>query len=192
MILTGTEIARQREAGEIDIDPFNPDNLGPNSYDVTLGPKLLVYDLPDGGELDMRRPTPTREIIIGPKGYRLEPGTLYLGSTVETAVSKKFVPLLEGRSSVGRLGINTHITAGFGDIGWGYDPDAGFELTRPTWTLEMEAVHPVRIYAGVRIAQVYFLRPEGTLTFYRGKYNRQRAPEASKMAQDAEAETPAA
>jgi len=192
MVLTGPEIIRQIDAGAIHIAPFVPAHVGPNSYDVTLNEKLLVYDLVAGVDgiaaLDMKRDNPTRTITIPAEGLVLEPGTLYIGCTNETATSKAFVPMFEGRSSIGRLGINTHITAGFGDVGWGYLPDESGSLVCqfPTWTLEIEVVHPIRVYPNVRIGQVYFIRPEGTLQFYKGKYSGQKSPQASQLYRDFE------
>ena len=186
MVLTGPEIIRQIEAGDIHIAPFTPAHVGPNSYDVTLNARLLVYDLAPGEPLDMKRDNPTRALTIPAEGLVLEPGVLYIGCTNETATSKAFVPMFEGRSSIGRLGINTHITAGFGDVGWGYLTDASGALVcqYPTWTLEIEVVHPIRVYAGVRIGQVYFIRPEGALSFYKGKYSAQKDPQASQLFRD--------
>jgi dCTP deaminase len=186
MVLTGPEIARQIEQGNIHISPFEPKHLGPNSYDVTLNPRLLTYALQGDEALDMKRDNPTRSVDIPAEGLVLEPGVLYIGCTNETATSRAFVPMFEGRSSIGRLGINTHITAGFGDVGWGYLPDANGELQcqYPTWTLEIEVVHPIRVYPGVRIGQVYFIRPEGRLQFYKGKYSGQKAPQASQLFKD--------
>jgi dCTP deaminase len=186
MVLTGKEIVRQMELGTIHISPFVPANLGPNSYDVSLNRKLLVYDLAPGAALDMKVENPTRAILIPDEGLVLEPGRLYLGCSNETATSNRFVPMFEGRSSIGRLGINTHITAGFGDVGWGYlpGPDGKPECQFPTWTLEIEVVHPIRVYPDVRIGQVYFMRPEGEITFYKGKYTQQREPQASRLFQD--------
>ncbi|HLU69916.1 MAG TPA: dCTP deaminase [Fibrobacteria bacterium] len=186
MILTGPEIIRQVEADTIHIAPFTPAHVGANSYDVTLNEKLLVYDLAPGEALDMKRDNPFRSLVIPEEGLVLQPGTLYIGCTNETATSKAFVPMFEGRSSIGRLGINTHITAGFGDLGWGYLPDENGNLVcqYPTWTLEIEVVHPFRVYPGVRIGQVYFIRPEGTLSYYKGKYTRQKDPQASQLYRD--------
>ncbi|HKP94578.1 MAG TPA: dCTP deaminase [Fibrobacteria bacterium] len=186
MVLTGREIMKQMELGCIHIAPFTPANLGPNSYDVSLNPKLLVYELPAGAPLDMKKENPTRTLIIPEEGLVLQPGTLYLGCSNETATSNRFVPMFEGRSSIGRLGINTHITAGFGDVGWGYLPDASGKLVCqfPTWTLEIEVVHSIRVYPNVRIGQVYFMRPEGEITYYKGKYTQQREPQASRLFQD--------
>ena len=186
MVLTGTEIIRQMELGNIHIAPFQPAHIGPNSYDVTLNPKLLLYDITDGDALDMKKNNPTHSIEIPVDGLVLKPGTLYIGCSNETATSRRYVPMFEGRSSIGRLGINTHITAGFGDVGWGYKPDANGELQCqfPTWTLEIEVVHPIRVYPNVRIGQVYFMTPEGELSFYKGKYSRQREPQASQLYKD--------
>src|SRR6185369_995982 len=99
MVLTGKEILKQMELGTIHIAPFIPANLGPNSYDVSLNRKLLVYDLAPGVVLDMKLDNPTRSIVIPDAGLVLEPGMLYLGCSNETATSNRFVPMFEGRSS---------------------------------------------------------------------------------------------
>lgn len=182
MILTGPEIERQVAEGNIHIDPFDQASVGPNSYDVRLANKLVVYALRPGECLDMREKPRTRTLTIPPEGLVLQPGMLYLGSTIESAVSSRYVPLLEGRSSVGRLGISVHVTAGFGDTGWGYDE--GLKCLHPTWTLEITVVHRARVYAGTRVAQVYFLKPEGDLRLYRGKYSQQKLPEPSRLSED--------
>lgn len=115
MILSGREIARQVEQGEIQITPFDPKKINPNSYNLSLHDELLVYE---GDVLDMKKPNPTRTIHIPPEGLLLKPGRLYLGRTREFTSTSKFVPMLEGRSSTGRLGLCIHVTAGFGDIGF--------------------------------------------------------------------------
>jgi dCTP deaminase len=98
-------------------------------------------------------------------------------STVERTFSDKYVPCIEGRSSIGRLGINVHATAGFGDLGF-----------NGKWTLEVSTIYPIRIYAGMRICQVFFhsvLNPvsesEVPLKLYSGKYQQQNEPVASKI-----------
>lgn len=180
MFLTKAAILSGIEAGEIHISPFDPKHLSPNSYDVTLSPQLLVYDLSEKGYLDMQNPTPTRTLVIPEEGLILEPNVLYIGSTNETATSHRYIPMFEGRSSIGRLGINTHITAGFGDLGWGYEKtEAGLECLYPTWTLEIAVVHPVKVYPNRRVGQVYFVEPKGEIEHYQGKYSRQKAPQPS-------------
>ncbi len=184
MILTGQEIQKQIKLNHIIISPFQSKNLGPNSYDVTLSDSLLVYDLKQNEPLDMQKENQTQAMNIPKEGLILEPNQLYLGSTVETATSTKFVPMFEGRSSIGRLGINTHITAGFGDVGWGFNDKK--ECYFPTWTLEIAVVHPIRIYPNVRIGQVYFITPQGDISLYSGKYTKQKKPQASQLYKDFE------
>ena len=141
MILSGLEIKR-RIGREIIIEPFDESRLNPNSYNLSLHDELLVYTCET---LDMRHDNPSARIPIPPEGLVLEPGKLYLGRTEEYTKTEGCIPMLEGRSSVGRLGICIHVTAGFGDVGF-----AGY------WTLELFCVQPVRIYAGVQIAQIYY------------------------------------
>lgn len=115
MILTGPEITAAEVDGRLRITPFDAAQVNPNSYNVRLGPTLLTYKAP---VLDAHRSNPTHRIEIGADGYVLKPGQLYLGHTVEQVGSDTFVPLLFGRSSVGRLGLFVEITAPIGDIGF--------------------------------------------------------------------------
>ena len=170
-MLTGNEIKIQVELGNIVIEPFDERNLGPNSYDVRLGDQLLVYR---EAILDTRRPNRVDVFDIPEDGYILKPGVLYLGKTVEFNQNPAYIPGYEGRSSLGRLGVSSHITAGFGDI--------GFE---GNWTLEITAVQPVRIYPGMRIGQLYWHKPVGEITQkYRGKYQGQEDIQPSKLHED--------
>lgn len=151
MILSGNEI-RQRLGGDIVIDPYDESRLNPNSYNLCLHNELLVYEEIN---LDMRRPNRSRRYSIPEEGLLLNPHQLYLGRTMERTATHNLVPMLEGRSSIGRLGLFVHVTAGFGDVGFeGY------------WTLEMFAVQPIRIYAGVEIAQIFYHTIEGEITEY--------------------------
>lgn len=113
MILTGPEITAAARDGRLTIDPFELEQVNPNSYNVRLGPTLLTYA---DTVIDSHRPNLTREMEIGTDGYVLQPGELYLGHTLEQVGSNSFVPLLFGRSSVGRLGLFVEITAPIGDI----------------------------------------------------------------------------
>lgn len=142
MILSGLRMKQEIEAGNIKIDPFDPKRLGPNSYNLRLHHELALYE---NDVLDMKAPQSVRRITIPEEGLVLEPHRLYLGRTVEMTETKSFVPMLEGRSSIGRLGLAVHITAGFGDVGF-----KGF------WTLEIFALQPIRIYAGVEICQIFY------------------------------------
>jgi len=114
MILSGCEI-KARLGSDIRIDPFNEEQLNPNSYNLRLHDELLVYE---EIVLDMRRPNRYRRILIPPEGLVLQPGQMYLGRTIEYTETYNLVPMLEGRSSIGRLGMFVHVTAGFGDVGF--------------------------------------------------------------------------
>ncbi len=156
MILSGTEIKAQL-GNSLSISPFSEDQLNPNSYNLRLHNELLVYE---EIILDMRRPSRFRRLTIPEEGLVLQPNQLYLGRTIEHTETHNHVPMLEGRSSIGRLGLFVHVTAGFGDVGFcGY------------WTLEMFAVQPVRIYPGVQVCQIFYHTIEGDVTEYNnGKY----------------------
>ena len=113
MILSGREIHKHL-GKEIVIEPFDEKRLNPNSYNLSLADELLVYE---NRELDMKLPNPVKRLRIPEEGLLLEPDRLYLGRTNEYTYTEGFVPMLEGRSSVGRLGLFIHVTAGFGDVG---------------------------------------------------------------------------
>ena len=171
MILSGKEIERQVAAGAIVIEPLDPKKVNPNSYNLTLHNELLVYE---NEILDMKQDNPAKRIIIPPEGLVLEPGRLYLGRTKEFTRTDRFVPMLEGRSSTGRLGLFVHITAGFGDIGF-----AGF------WTLEIFCVQPIRIYPDVEVCQIHYHSIEGDYELYRsGKYQNNTDIQTSRMYRD--------
>jgi dCTP deaminase len=151
MILTGEEIHSQL-GKNILIDPFEPSRLNPNSYNLTLHHELLTYE---EVVLDMKKPNRTRRMVIPEEGLVLSPNQLYLGRTVEMTETHNLVPMIEGRSSIGRLGLFVHVTAGFGDVGF-----------RGYWTLEMFAVQPVKIYPGVEICQIFYHQLTGDIREY--------------------------
>jgi dCTP deaminase len=151
MILSGHEI-RTRLGTDIRIEPFDEAKLNPNSYNLSLHDELMVYE---EVVLDMRRPNRVRRVAIPREGLVLRPNQLYLGRTAERTETHNLVPMIEGRSSVGRLGLFVHVTAGFGDVGFcGY------------WTLEMFAVQPLRIYPGVAICQIIYHDIRGSICEY--------------------------
>jgi dCTP deaminase len=159
MILSGQEI-QQRLGGDIVIEGYDPARLNPNSYNLTLHDELMVYE---EVVLDMAKPNRVRRLTIPEEGIVLSPNQLYLARTVERTTTHNLVPQIEGRSSIGRLGLFVHVTAGFGDVGF-----SGF------WTLEMFAVQPVRIYAGVPICQIFYHEITGEITEYASKYQHNR------------------
>ena len=202
-MLTGEGIKIAVEIGDIMIEDFSESRLNPNSYNLRLGDKLLVYDLPkkhlsmrgsdentpyiafgntfyqmdsmdDSGNticLDPKKDNPVIEYHIPEEGFILYPGELYLGTTMEWTFTKRYIPMISGRSSVGRLGIDIHKTAGFGDIGFD-----------GRWTLEIVATVPVRVYPGMEICQIYFENPDGpTGMLYHGRYQKQDDVAASKF-----------
>lgn len=172
MILSGLEI-KKRLNKDIFIEPFDEKRLNPNSYNLSLHQDLLVYE---NEVLDMKTPNPTRSLTIPSDGLVLQPGVLYLGRTAEYTRSENCVPMLEGRSSIGRLGLYIHVTAGFGDVGF-----AGY------WTLEMHCIHPIRIYAGVEICQIFYHTIEGEYVNYKsGKYQNNRGIQPSLLYKDFE------
>ena len=173
MILSGKEIKKQVNNGSIAIDPFSDDQINPNSYNLRLHPDLLVYD---NDVLDMREKNSASPLAIPENGLLLEPHKLYLGRTVERTSTDKYVPMLEGRSSVGRLGLFIHITAGFGDIGFD-----GF------WTLEIFCVQPIRIYSGLEICQIFYHTIDGDFDLYRSKkYQSNKGVQPSMLHKDFE------
>lgn len=174
-ILTGHEIKMQNAGGGLKISPFNEAQLGPNSYNVRLGDRLLVYT---EAVLNMRQENRVREMVIPPEGLVLKPGRLYLGSTIEWIDCRGYVPFIEGRSSTARLGLLSHLAAGVGDIGFS-----------GCLTFEFVCAHPVRVYAGAEIAQIVFHTTEGlVLDRYRGKYCGFTGPVASRIYKDFEKE----
>lgn len=170
MILTGNEI-KKRMGTDIIIEPFDENRVNPNSYNLSLHNKLLVYD---EKVLDMKKPNKVVEMTIPESGLQLEPNKLYLGRTVEFTETKNLVPMLEGRSSIGRLGLFIHVTAGFGDDGF-----AGY------WTLEIQCVEPIIIYPNVEICQIFYHTTIGDRKSYEGgKYQNNKDIQASMLWKD--------
>lgn len=172
MILSGGEIKKQHTLGNIVIDPWNESQLNPNSYNIRLGSTLLAYD---EDVLDMKKPNDFHKFEIPNKGFVMYPNKLYLGQTMKYTETHGLVPMLEGRSSVGRLGLYIHVTAGFEDNGFnGY------------WTLELHCVEPIRIYAGVEIGQLFYHTIEGEkdMQYTSGKYQGNQGVQPSKLHED--------
>ena len=157
MILTDQQIRAEMERGTIVVEPYDPACLGTNSYDVHLGPYLSVYR---DEVLDARRHNEIDTFEIdATDGFVLQPGRLYLGVTQEYTETHATVPFLEGKSSVGRLGIDIHATAGKGDVGFCNH-----------WTLEISVSMPVRVYRGMPIGQLIYFTVQGNVdTLYNRK-----------------------
>ncbi len=170
MILSGKEI-ELRIGDEIVIEPFDSKRINPNSYNLSLHNELLVYRQ---SPLDMKRNNEVEKLTIPDNGLVLETNRLYLGRTIEYTETKNLVPMLEGRSSIGRLGLFVHVTAGFGDVGF-----KGF------WTLEIFCIQPIKIYPNVEICQVYYHTIEGDYENYSSdKYQNNRDIQSSLLFKD--------
>jgi len=158
MILSDTKILEEIKRGTIVITPFNRKYLGSNSYDVHLGKTLAMYN---DEILDAKTHNRIHHFEIPKEGIILVPSKLYLGVTEEYTETHRHVPFLEGKSSIGRLGIDIHATAGKGDVGF-----------CNTWTLEISVRQPVRIYARMPIGQlIYFVIDGEVEVLYNKKEN---------------------
>jgi len=172
MILTDKTIIDEIIEGNIVIEPLVRSNIGTNSVDLTLSNTLLMYT---DQVLDTRKKNAYAPMIIPEEGMILQPNILYLASTVEYTETLRHVPIIQGKSSLGRLGLFVHVTAGFGDVNF-----------RGHWTLELVCVQPVKIYPYMKIAQIcYHDISEMPYTDYASKadakYNDQgKDPVASK------------
>jgi len=172
MILSGKKI-KNKLGNEIFIEPFNEKQLNPNSYNLRLHNELLTYKK---NNLDMKKPNDVEKIIIPQEGLVIKPGKLYLGRTLEYTKTKNYVPMLEGRSSIGRLGLFIHVTAGFGDVGFN-----GF------WTLEIACIHPIKIYPKIEICQIFYHSIDGDYTPYSSnKYQNNSGIQPSMLYKDFE------
>jgi dCTP deaminase len=173
MILTDLKILEEMEKGTIVISPFDRKYLGSNSYDVHLGRHLALYK---NDILDAKAHNEIDHFQIPEDGLILLPHRLYLGVTVEYTETHRHVPFLEGKSSIGRLGIDIHATAGKGDIGF-----------CNTWTLEISVKQPVRVYHSMPIGQLIYFEVSGAIgttydTKSTAKYNeRTERPVESMM-----------
>jgi dCTP deaminase len=182
MILSDTMILQEMAMGNIIIDPFQKDHLNPNSVDLTLSPACKIYttrlalaktykEIPEDiraacevtrlktGEyvyfepLDIKKKAEVLELTIPKEGYVLKPGEVYLYSCMERiGVKGSIRAKVEGKSSLGRLGLFIHVTAGF--------IDTGFE---GSLVLELVATKPIRIYPYMKVCQVEFARVEGEI-----------------------------
>lgn len=172
MILTDHQILEEIKKGSIKVEPFRRECLGSNSYDVHLGKTLAVYNT---HVLDAKKHNEITTFEIPVDGFVLEPDKFYLGVTEEYTETKAHVPFLEGKSSVGRLGIDIHATAGKGDVGFCNH-----------WTLEISVKQPVRVYAGMPIGQLIYFETKGDLitpynTKSSAKYNDRKAIPVESM-----------
>lgn len=167
MILTKQKILEEIENGNIVIEPFNPSNVNPNSYNLTLGDRLVEMS----GPLDVKQRPVGIDVEIPEEGYVLQPGKIYLAATVEYTETHNYVPVLFGRSSLSRLGLAIHCTGGFGDVGF-----------KGNWTITLCPALPIRIYKDIKICQIVYFSVLGETEEYSSeKYQAKRGIQESKL-----------
>jgi len=150
MILSDKSIKEKIKTGEISISPFSEDSLQPASYDLHLDSNVMYFNIDGNNIIDVKKPVDELMIKtqISDSGFVIEPHQLVLANVIEiTGVDSKHVGRLEGKSSLARIGLIIHATAGF------LDPGNKLRLT-----LEMVNLSPlpIRIYVGMKIAQIAF------------------------------------
>ena len=181
MILSDKSIKEKLKAGEISISPFSQDSLQPASYDLHLDNNIMYFNTDGNNIIDVKKPVDDLMVKtqISDSGFVIEPHQLVLANVIEiTGVDSKHVGRLEGKSSLARIGLIIHATAGF------LDPGNKLRLT-----LEMVNLSPlpIRIYAGMKIAQIAFEeldtpceKPYGSKSL-NSKYSGDLTVQASRM-----------
>ena len=187
MVLSDRDIRAEIEAGRIVIDPFIPDAVQPSSVDLHLDRRFRVFRNSRYPFIDVRADQPDMTELVeiaGDDPFILHPGEFVLGSTFErVGLPNDLVARLEGKSSLGRLGLLIHSTAGYVDPGW-----------EGNLTLELSNVAnlPITLYDGMKIGQISFQRLSSPAQVAYGeasigsKYRGQRDPTASLYHRDFE------
>ena len=181
MLLSDRDIAAEIKAGRVQVEPFDPKMIQPSSVDVRLDRFFRVFENHRYEVIDpsIEQPDLTREVAVAPDDFFiLHPGEFVLASTYEViTLPDDIAGRLEGKSSLGRLGLLTHSTAGF------IDPGFSGHIT-----LELSNVAnlPVKLYPGMKIGQLCLIRlsssaehPYGSAV-YGSRYQGQRGPTPSK------------
>ncbi len=178
MILSDRDIKKAIEEKKVIIDPFEVSCVQPSSYDLHLQNKVLVFDNYAASVIDVREKQDVSRLVkIGDEGFVIHPGEFILGSTTENfRIPNDLAGKLEGKSSLGRLGLIVHATAGFVDPG--FEGQLTFEITNISRL-------PIRLYGNMKIAQICFLKmssevenPYGSSKL-KSKYKGQQGPTAS-------------
>jgi dCTP deaminase len=185
MILSDRDILQEIEAGRIAIDPLERDCVQPSSVDLHLGNQLLLFRNSHRPYIDVKQPIDelmeSQEVAYG-ESVAVHPLEVLLASTYESVtLPEDLVARLEGKSSLARLGLQVHATAGFVDPGW-----------RGRLTLELSNVtkFPILIYPGMKIVQISFMRmsspvlvPYGSARLH-SKYQGESGPTPSRYYQE--------
>ena len=187
MVLSDRDIRAEIEAGRIVIDPYAPEAVQPSSIDLHLDRRFRVFRNSRYPYIDVREEQPELTELVeinGDEPFILHPGEFVLGSTLErVALPNDVVARLDGKSSLGRLGLLIHSTAGFVDPGW--DGNLTLELSNV-------ANLPITLYDGMKIGQISFQRMSSPVDMAYGdsrlgsRYRGQRDPTASLYHRDFE------
>ena len=183
MVLSDRTIREEIASGRVEIDPFDPELVQPSSIDVRVDRRFRVFNNARYPFIDVRQPmeglTELVEVENDEEPFILHPGEFVLGQTLErVTLPDDLVARLEGKSSLGRLGLLIHSTAGFVDSGFSGN-----------LTLELSNVAnlPITIYHGMPIGQLSFMRLDGPVeapygsASTGGKYQGQSEPTASRF-----------
>lgn len=190
MILTDTTIREVLASGRLVVEPYEDSNVQPSSIDLRLASKFRVFANHSAESINLRAEQPelTREIDVGDDGeFVLHPGEFVLAATIETiTLPNDLVGRLEGRSSLGRIGLLVHSTAGFVDPGW--HGQLTLELTNV-------ATLPIQLFSSMRIAQLSLLQTTAPATRPYGsdglqsKYQGQSGPTPSRFFRELDGST---
>jgi dCTP deaminase len=187
VVLSDRDIRAEITAGRIVIDPFTPEAVQPSSVDLHLDRRFRVFRNSRYPYIDVRSEQPDLTELVeigGDEPFILHPGEFVLGSTFErVGLPDDLVARLEGKSSLGRLGLLIHSTAGYVDPGW-----------EGNLTLELSNVAnlPITLYDGMKIGQISFQRLSSPVEIAYGdarlgsRYRGQRDPTASLYHRDFE------
>jgi len=170
MLLTGPEIVRRRQVGDLVIEPFDPRQVEQNSYGFRLGPRLLEWH---AASFDAAEPpAPAVASTIPLDGVLLQPNRLYLGETAEVIGSNRYACELYGNLSIAALGVWIQVSAPLGHTG---------AIVR--WTLEIRVSQPIRLRAGMLIGKLAFWDVHGDVLPYHGRYLDSVAVTPSRLAE---------
>ncbi|MFC0864574.1 dCTP deaminase [Sphaerimonospora cavernae] len=181
MLLSDRDIRAEIESGRVKIDPYDPEMIQPSSVDVRLDRYFRVFENHRYPHIDPATEQPDLTRLVEPDGdepFILHPGEFVLASTYEViSLSDEIASRLEGKSSLGRLGLLTHSTAGF--------IDPGFE-GHVTLELSNVATLPIKLWPGMKIGQLCMFRLSSPAEFpygsarYGSRYQGQRGPTPSR------------
>ncbi len=185
MLLSDRDIRAELDSGRVGLEPYDPAMIQPSSVDVRLDRLFRLFDNHKYPFIDpaVDQPELTRLVEMDPdEAFILHPGEFVLGSTYElVTLPDDLAARLEGKSSLGRLGLLTHSTAGFVDPGFS---------GHVTLELSNVATLPIKLWPGMKIGQLCFIRlsspadkPYGSAE-YSSRYQGQRGPTASRSFQN--------